>query len=187
MKRVLRLVFPVVLLVVVLSGCGGGPKADVSLFIMPEGGIQPETVEKLEQAVIAKLGETPTFEAQGSPLFSYEKLLVELAAGGHGIYIVPEEQFMAYVKQGGFVPLDEYFDPEKYEEGVVTVDITERQEDGTEVVVDTVTHLYGIPMHKSALFEELGFNGEGLFAFIGPRLKSREDALEVLKLIVEGE
>ncbi|MEI0735672.1 hypothetical protein VQ056_01665 [Paenibacillus sp. JTLBN-2024] len=53
-----------------------------------------------------------------SPLYNPEKLMVEYAAGGHDIMILPEEDMKNYGKMGGHVVLDDHFDPKTYPEGV---------------------------------------------------------------------
>ena len=72
------------MMLTLMTGCGG-PKADVSVFIMGPNGFPSEAAEKMEVSLKAKVGETPTLKLNTSPIFSMEKMIVELAAGGNGI------------------------------------------------------------------------------------------------------
>ena len=89
-----------------LTGCGG-PKPDVSIFIMGSNGFPSEAGDKLEASLKSKVGEVPTVKINTSPIFSMEKMIVELAAGGNGIFILAEEQFKSLSNQAGFVSLDD--------------------------------------------------------------------------------
>ncbi|WP_019534507.1 hypothetical protein [Paenibacillus ginsengihumi] len=159
----------------VLTGCSKGPKADVTLFLMASNGVPNEVGEKLQQSLQAKVGEGMTVEVVTTPIFSLEKLIVEIAAGGHGVLIVPGEQFKALGQQGGYVSLDDVANPEDYPEGVL-----EMTEDGK-----TEKHLYGIPLEHSRWFADLQLNGKDLFAFIPLNAPDHEKAKQVMKIIAE--
>ena len=51
-----------------LTACGG-PKADVSVFIMGPNGFPSEAAEKMEVSLKAKVGESPYCEAEYIPYF----------------------------------------------------------------------------------------------------------------------
>lgn len=178
------LAWVLIVTILVLSSCGK-PEADVSVFLMPNSGIFNETVELLQEAVSERLGSAPTVVMYGSPVFSHQKLLVEVAAGQHDLFIVSESQLHAYASIGGVTPIDEYYDQEMFPEGYFSVEITERV-DGEDVVVGTETHLYGIPLEHSKLFEELQLKGEGLFAFVSAHVRSMEDTIKVLDIFIHG-
>ncbi|OPH61356.1 hypothetical protein BC351_15600 [Paenibacillus ferrarius] len=164
-------------LTLLLAGCGG-PKPDVSIFVMGQNGFPSEAAEKLEGSLKSKVGETPTVKLVSSPIFSLEKMIVELAAGGNGIFILAEDQFKSLSNQGGFVSLDEIINPEDYPDGVV-----EMKEEGK----PAEKHLYGIPLAGNKWMKEQGFEGKGLVAFIpqnAPKPKL-EAAKQVLKVIAQ--
>jgi ABC-type glycerol-3-phosphate transport system substrate-binding protein len=158
----------------ILSGCGG-PKADVSIFMMGQQGIPSDISDKLKSALTAKVGPTPTIDFQSSPIFSIEKLIVTLAAGEADIAVVPDEQFKGMGVQGGFVPLDDLVKQEDYQGGIL-----EATNDGK-----TEKHLYGIPLEDTKWMKEQKLNGKGLIAFIPQNSKVQDKAKQVLKIIAE--
>lgn len=171
----------VLLLAAVLAGCGG-PKADVSIFLMTNGGTAQDTTSKLAQALQAKLGEKPTIAVSGSPIFSMEKLIVEVAAADHSIIIIPEEQFQMLVKQGGTTPLEGAFDASRYPGGVLEVPADPNKPDAK-----PEKHLYGVPVSDAKLLRDAGYKGkETLYAFVHPRAPHMEQAIQALKAIVEN-
>jgi ABC-type glycerol-3-phosphate transport system substrate-binding protein len=170
----IRAALLVVLMVSLLAGCGG-PKADVPIFMMASQGIPSDIADKLQSSLEAKVGPTPTLVLNSSPIFSLEKMIVEIAAGDNGIIILPNEQFQSIGKQGGYVPLDDLVKAEDYPAGVLEV----TNEGKTE------KHLYGIPLEDTKWMKDLGLNGKDLVAFIPQNAKKKEEAKQVLKRIAE--
>lgn len=175
MKGKLLLVSVLMTLMLALSGCGGGPKPDVAVFMMSSKGIPTEVGDKLQQWLLGKVGETPTVKVVTTPVFSMEKLVVEIAAGDNGILVVPTEQFKAIGMQGGYVSLDEIAKAEDFPEGVM-----EQTEDGKKE-----THLYGIPLEHTKWFKELNLNGKDLVAFIPVNAPNKDKAIQVMKHIAQ--
>lgn len=167
----------ILLLMTVLAGCGGGPKADVSIFMMGSQGIPSEVTDKLQQSLQTKLGAAPTVQITTTPIFSMEKMVVEIAAGENGILVLPTEQFKAMSAQGGYVPLDDVAKPEDFPEGVLEI-----KEEGKP---STGKHLYGIPMDKTKWFQELKLNGKDLMAFIPANAPDQNKAKQVMKQIAQ--
>lgn len=166
----------------VASGCGGRPKVDVSIFMIATTGLTQDTPAKLEQLLKTKLGEKPTVSIASSPIFSMEKLVVEIAAGEHGLIILPEEHFKTLVSQGGIVSLDDLFDAAKYPGGVLEVPA-----DPSKPGSKAEKHLYGVPVSDSKLLQEAGYKGkEKLYAFVHPRAPQMDQAKLVLKTLVEN-
>jgi ABC-type glycerol-3-phosphate transport system substrate-binding protein len=163
------------MLMFMLAGCGG-PKPDVTIFAMGPSGFPAEIGSKLEASLKAKLGEAPTVKIVTTPIFSLEKMVVEIAGAGNGILILPEEQFKALADQAGFVALDDVIKPEDYPEGVL--EMPEKDKPGEK-------HLYGIPLAGNKWMKELGFDGKGLVAFVPQNAKKIEEAKNVLKVIAE--
>ncbi|TXK85541.1 hypothetical protein [Paenibacillus sp. N3.4] len=162
-------------LMIILAGCGG-PKPDVSIFIMGPNGYPSEAGDKLELSLKEKVGETPTVKVLTSPIFSMEKMIVELAAGGNGIFILAEDQFKSLTKQAGFVSLDDTIKPEDYPDGVIEV-----AEEGK----PAEKHLYGIPLTNNKWMKDQGFEGKGLVAFIPQNAPKLNEAKQVLKAIAQ--
>jgi hypothetical protein len=167
----------VFLLLFVLAGCGGGPKADVPMFMMSSGGITTEAADKLQADLQSKLGETPTVLLMTTPIFSLEKLIVEIAAGENGILIVPMNEFKNIGLQGGYVNLDSVVKREDYPDGVLELPVDGGKKE---------THLYGIPLEKTKWFTEAKFNGKGLVAFVPVNAKNQDKVMQVIKVIAQN-
>ncbi|MFC5449558.1 hypothetical protein [Paenibacillus aestuarii] len=174
-KQVKLLMLTIVALMVLLAGCGG-PKPDVSVFVMGQQGFPAELGGKLEQSLKDKVGAAPTVKLVTSPIFSLEKMIVELAAGENGIFILPKEQFDSLSKQGGFVSLDDTIKPEDYPSGVLEI--------GSEGQ-PAERHLYGIPLDGNKWMKDQGIDGKGLIAFIPQNAQKINEAKQVLKLIAQ--
>ncbi|MCZ8519386.1 MULTISPECIES: hypothetical protein [Paenibacillus] len=161
------------LLLVVLAGCGGGPKADVTIFMMSSKGIPSDVGDKLQGSLQAKLGTAPTVQVLATPVFSMEKMIVEIAAGDHGIHVLPGDQLEALKNQQAFIPLDDVAKPEDYPSGVFELEENGKKE----------KHLYVIPLEESAWFKELNLNGKDLYAFVPVNAPDKEKAKQVMKQI----
>jgi ABC-type glycerol-3-phosphate transport system substrate-binding protein len=165
-----KLGMAMLLCTLLLAACGG-PKADVQIFMMTEQGIEKEQADKLQQSLTATVGSSPSVILYASPVYSLQKLIVEIAAGENSIIVVPEEQFLAFAAQGGYVPLDELFEEGQYPEGVMENPETKER------------HLYGIPMHQTKWFADAGYKGKGIYAFIPQNSANIEQAKQVLKAV----
>jgi ABC-type glycerol-3-phosphate transport system substrate-binding protein len=165
---------------IALSGCGG-PTSDVPIFMMGENGTPSEITQKLEESLKMKLGESPTINLNSSPIFSQEKMIVELAAGGNGIMILSEVQFQEIARQGGVVNLDSLFDPKVYPTGIAETLVDNNNPEGVKE-----KHLYGIPISQTSWMKDIGYNGKEMIAFIHPRAPNLEAAKQVLKVIAEN-
>jgi hypothetical protein len=161
-----------------MAGCGGGPKADVPIFMMAANGVPNEAADKLQADLRAKVGEAPTVSIVTTPIFSMEKLIVEIAAGDNGILIVPTEQFKTIGQQGGYVSLDSVAKAEDFPEGVLELPV-----DGKEGKKEK--HLYGIPLEKTKWFTEAKLNGKDLVAFVPANAKNQDKVMQVLKTIAQ--
>lgn len=162
-----------VAIAVAAAGCGGKPKADVSIFMMGPGGVPQEAADKLQAGLTAAVGAAPTLRLQAAPLFSMELMVVQLAAGDHDIFVLPSEQFQSFAKQGGLVPLDDLANKDEFQAGVV-----ESNDNGK-----TATHLYGIPLDDSKWFKDQGLKGKGLTAFIPGNSKHQDNAKKVIVIM----
>jgi ABC-type glycerol-3-phosphate transport system substrate-binding protein len=175
----LKLVFAALLLVL-MAGCGGGPKSDVSIFMMSKSGVPTEAVNKLEAGLKQQFGESPSIALQGSPMYNPQKLLVELAAGEHGIVIVPKADFELYAQKGGFPELDDVLNRADYPEGVVEVKADPQDPD-----VKPGKYFMGVPLAGSKRMKEIGMDREDLYAFVLPRASHLDQAKQVLKVLAE--
>ncbi|MDF2960883.1 MAG: hypothetical protein K0S39_2618 [Paenibacillus sp.] len=161
-----------------LAGCGGEPKAEVPIFMMAANGIPNEVADKLQADLRAKVGQAPTVSVLTTPIFSMEKLIVEIAAGDNGIIIVPMEQFKTIGQQGGYVSLDSAAKAEDFPEGVLELPV-----DGKDGKKEK--HLYGIPLEKSKWFTDLKLNGKDLVAFVPGNAKNQDKVMQVIKVIAQ--
>lgn len=153
-------------IIIVLAACGG-PKADVSIFMMFPQNSPFNKQDELKKALQTKVGETPTTHIAISPVFDLTKMVVEIAGADHSIYVLPKEQFDGFKKEGGFVALDDILKKEDFPDGVY---------DG---------QLVGVPLKDSKLLKDAGYKGEEVFAFIGVRAKDKEKAKQVLKIMAD--
>lgn len=179
MRSSLKWMLILLLCSIALSGCGG-PKADVPIFMMAEDGMPSEITQKLEDSLKLRLGEAPTIILNSSPIFSMEKMMVELAAGGNGIMILSKAQFNSVAQQGGGVNLDSLFDPKEYPEGMAETLVDYKKPEGAKE-----KHLYGIPIGKTSWMKKVGYTGKEMIAFIHPRAPNLEAAKQVLNVIAE--
>jgi ABC-type glycerol-3-phosphate transport system substrate-binding protein len=180
-----RILLTIVLaaLVGVLSACGG-PKADVSIFTMTQPGLNMEKVEEMEAALQAKFGESPTIDVATSPMFSLEKLIVEIAAGGHSLLILNGEQIKNFLSDKSSVySLEDTFDPDKYPRGVIEIQLTDR--DGK--VTGKETGFFIMPIEETAWFQMGDYRGPPAFAIVPANAPNPDLAKLVLKAIVESE
>ncbi|GAB2676165.1 hypothetical protein ACFQWB_08475 [Paenibacillus thermoaerophilus] len=167
------------LLSVLLTGCGG-PKADLTVFIMPPNGISHDATEKLKEDLQARVGDAMTVDVLGSIIFSIEKLIVEIAAGGHGIFVLPEEQIKSFAANGeSFVNLEPYFDKAAYPSGVI--EVVDRNKD----VETRRTHLYVLPLEGTKWLNSVQYKGAPLYAFIPLNAPDVEKSVAVLKVLTE--
>ncbi|UJF34470.1 hypothetical protein [Paenibacillus hexagrammi] len=174
--KIKLLLVSIVMMMVLLAGCGG-PKPDVPIFAMGPNGFPSDVGEKLQTSLTAKIGQAPTIQVVAVPIFSMEKMIVELAAAGNGIFILGDEQFQLLAKQAGFVQLDDIVSPEDYPGGVLGI----AEEEGK----PAEKHLYGIPLEGNKWLKEQGMDGKGLVAFIPQNFKKVDEAKQVMKILAE--
>lgn len=167
----LKLLAALVLLAIMV-GCGG-PKADVSIFMMPSNGMSPAIADQLQKNLQQQLGATPTVRLSTTPIFSLDKMIVEVAAGDHGIIVLTKDQWLGIARTGGMVPLDDLLKPTDFPEGIVELPVDDLKG-------KTEQHLYAIPISNTKWMKSIGYKGEELFAFLHPRAPDLEKSKQVL-------
>jgi hypothetical protein len=177
-KALIKIILSAVLVVSMLAGCGG-PDADVTVFVMTQPAPSGDAVKQMEAALQSAMGEKKV-RIVSSPLFSMEKLLVEVAAGGHGVFIVNKQPMEAFANQGAYVPLDDTFSPEDFPEGVI--EMTDLNAEGGEV---KTKGLYTLPIDKTAWFQISGYNGETAYAYVPVNAPDQQLSKQVLKAMVD--
>lgn len=165
-KKKISLALVLMIVVGLLAGCGG-PKSDVPVFVMFPENSPFNKSEEMEASLKEKVGEQPTVEVFVSPMFNMDKLIVELAAGENGLFIVPKQQFDAFASQEGYISLDDTFKKADYPAGVYK-DV-----------------LYGVPVTNTKWLKDLGYKGGEVMAFVPFRAKDKEKSKQVLKAIME--
>ncbi|MBD2863557.1 hypothetical protein [Paenibacillus oceani] len=166
-RRAGMLAAALIIVAVLMTACGG-PKADISVFMMFPQNSPFNKQDELKNALQAKLGEAPTVTFSVSPIFEPQKMIVELAAGDHGIFVLPKDQFDAFKQEDGMIDLGDTLKKEDFPEGV---------HNGT---------LVGIPLKDTKLLKDAGYKGEEVVAFITVRVKDKEvKAKQVLKAMAE--
>jgi hypothetical protein len=171
-------------ILIVVSACGG-PKVDVSIYMIPRNGVSHDILDKLKAQLDMYLGEQFTIDLNGSPIYNPEKLMVEVAAGDHSILIVSRDDFVVYASNG-VVPLEGVFDQEKYPDGVTDY-VETKFKNGEYIEVARETHLYGLPVHESRWFKDAEISSKDeLYAMLLPR-GNIEQGMELLKMIMGEE
>ncbi|WP_317971359.1 hypothetical protein [Paenibacillus sp. CCS19] len=143
---------------VLLTGCGD--KADLSVFLIPETGMPDSVTQAIKTDLQQKMGEK-TVEVFGSPIYNAQKLIVEYIAGEHGLLVIPKNDFISMIGEGGGQPLDDLFKAEDYPDGVITGTVLKENDEEVQE-----KHLYGIPVKQAAMFQKAGFVPEDLFIII---------------------
>lgn len=182
-KRFWGMLF-IVSIVLMLSGCGG--KDGFTIFIIDNQGNPSVISEQLQTNLQQKLGEEPKVEVITSAMYDVQKILVEYAAGGHDIFILPEADMKQYGKSGSNVPLEDTFDAEKYKRGVFDGGVLVEQgegDDGSDI--KTESHLYGIPLEEMQMFKDVKYAASNLFATIPVSASNVDEAKKVLKALTE--
>lgn len=169
------------LLMALISGCGGSDENTVTLFLMDQAGIPSTIGETLEKSLKEKLAPDLKVEVNAMGLYNIQKLMVEYAAGMNDIMILSKEDVMNYGKNGANLPLDEYFSPADYPEGVFEGGIEVEGEDELKME----KHLYGIPASELKMFKDAGFAPEELLITVAVSTDSMEQSVAAIKAMME--
>lgn len=171
MRRVLVLISISLMAMLILSGCS--KSKDLKVFIMVDYAMDGKHQDMLQSTLQEAVGEHHPVKVLISPMFNYQKLLVELAAGGNAIMILPEEAFLPIIEQGGAVPLEDVLAEDQYASGI-GLDLETEEE-----------HLFGIPLSKSNWFKATGYTGQEAFAFVITNYHDPDAAKEVIVAIAK--
>ncbi len=106
-----------------------------------------------------------------------QKAMVSLAAERPDLYILDPLNYEKYVKQGGFMPLDEYVQKWNLDAGVQSAYRTVAQE-------GTAPRQYGLEVTASPAFTGLQTQGQKLVIAVGMQSKNMENALLAVEKIV---
>ncbi|OWA34679.1 hypothetical protein B9G55_15795 [Saccharibacillus sp. O16] len=166
--------------IMLMAGCG--KKDDtVTIFMSDKESASREAIDQIQKKLDA---ESPDLHAEFnySPLFDLQKVLVEYAAGGNSIVILPEDTIKTYSKDGAHIPLEDHFDQTKYEDGVFEGGVFVEGED------DPVMgkHLFGIPVEDLKMFKDSGYAPKGMLACVLVSAPDQEAAIKVLQKLAEG-
>lgn len=172
-----RLKYAAALMVLLVLAACGGPHKDVQVFVMPDRGLDVGKLNDVTDQLQKDIGPSPTVKIVSSSLFNIQKFIVELAAGGNDILIVPKDVFLNYGKLGGFVKLDDVASPDQYPDGVVEV----QKDDKSPVTKQFI----GIPMKDSKWLKQAKYAGDEIYAFIPENSKHQAKAKQALKTMAE--
>jgi len=164
-------------LCMVLSGCGS--KTDLTVFIMPKEYMPDGVTAKVEEKLTAKFGEEKKIAVNASPMYNEQKLIVEIAAGGNGVLILPKDTLMNMINQGPAVQLDKWFDASAYPEGVFESDL------GDSKNPNVVKGLFAIPVEKT-IFKDAGYNEPNMLMIIPANAPDEELSVAVMKELVKS-
>lgn len=176
--RITGILLIMLLLSSVLTACGSS--ADFTVFMMPREYLQDGVTTKLEEKLQKAFGEEKKIAVHGTSMYNDQKMIVELAAGGNGIMVLPKEVFENMLQQGPAVQLDEWFKAEDYPEGVMESIVL-----GEDDKEKKVTGLFAIPVEKIPVLQEAGYKEKDMFMFIPANAPDKELSVEVLKEIVK--
>lgn len=174
----------IISMIFLLAGCGG--KDGFTIFIIDNQGNPSVISEQLQANLQQKLGEEPKVEVITSAMYDVQKIMVEYAAGGHDIFILPEADMKQYGSNGSNIPLDDTFDAEKYKRGVFEGGVLVEKgkgDDGSDI--KTESHLYGIPLEDMQMFRDVDYAAQNLFATIPMSASNVEESKKVLKALTE--
>lgn len=166
-----------VVMLVLVSGCGGGPKADATIFIMTSSSVPPEMTKALQDDLNKTFENKFTVQVVASPLYSIEKLFVEYAAGENSVMIIPEEDAKRMAPQGGHVRLDPYFDAKTYSEGVYEGSVYEGKNE------HKGTFLFSLPAEQLPGLNKHGIKEKGLAVTIPSRTPDEARSVEIIKAL----
>jgi len=169
------------LLVILLSGCGDHEKDTVTIFMMDKDALPDKIGETLEKSLQAKL--KPELRVEFKTMFMYNlpKLSVEYAGRMNDIMILPKRDVVNYGQKGANLPLDEYFSPADYPEGVFEGGVTVGNEDQ----LKPEKHLYAIPASKLKMFKDTGFAPEELFVTVAVSTDNMEQSVAAIKAMMD--
>ncbi len=166
--------------IMLLAGCGKGDD-NITIFMSDEGAVSQDAIGLVQEKLNTDLSELKV-ELNYSPLFNLQKVMIEYAAGGNSIVILPEDTIKTYGKDGAHIPLDEYFDKSEYPEGVFESGVLKDGEN--DAVLEE--HLFGIPLTEMKMFQDTGYTPEGLLACVLVNAPDKEAAVKVLQKLTEG-
>lgn len=189
MKRLsLLLLTTLVLIPVLMAGCGGKPKQDVVVFMMGSSGFPAEIVTKIENSLKDKVGEEVSLSINASPMYSSQKLVVEVAAGGNGLLILPEKEFRNFAGQNALISLDDLARTDDFPVGIEEAVIEqENKKEEPKPEPRKEKHLYAIPLDSTKWFRENELSGLNLYAMIPVNAPDIEKAKVVMRKIAEKE
>ncbi|MCQ4086863.1 hypothetical protein [Saccharibacillus sp. JS10] len=162
-----------------LAGCG--KEEGTLIFMSDKASSNREGIDTIQEKLTA---EVPDLKAEFnySPLFDLNKVLVEYVGGDNSIVILPTDTIKVYGKDGGHIPLDDYFDQADYPDGVFESGVLK---DGEQDAV-MEKHLFGIPVKDMKMFQDAGYTPDNMLACVLVTAPDREVAIKVLQKLTEG-
>ncbi|WP_211746733.1 hypothetical protein [Paenibacillus sp. Marseille-Q4541] len=176
----------VLLLMVILTACGKDEEATFQIFMTDDQGNIADIEAVLESKLQAKFGDKVTVKVTTSPIYNQQKLLLEYVGRSNDIIIMPENDMKSFGSQGSHIALEDTFDQQKYSRGFFeggTYSVDENGKMSQDMIMGD--HLFGIPVEEMALFKELNYPAQNLFATIPVSASNEALAKEVLKYMVE--
>lgn len=166
--------------IMLLAGCG---KEDGVLIFMSDeqAALSREGIDVIQEQLAVDLPDTKV-EFNYSAMHNVQKVLVEYAAGGNSIMILPEDMVKLYGKDGAHLVLDDYFDKADYPDGVFESGILK---DGEKDAV-LEEHLFGIPVKDMKMFQDAGYVPENMLACVLVNAEDQEAAIKILQKLTEG-
>ncbi|MFB9330301.1 hypothetical protein ACFFSY_30520 [Paenibacillus aurantiacus] len=177
-KRFAALLLILSLFGALLAGCGDEP--DLTVFIMPKEYINPDAAKKLEDKVQAGFGETKSIAVNASPMYNAQKLVVEIAAAGNGIIVMPKDALQMMIEQGPAVQLDDTFKAADYPDGVM-----DSMVEGENGELKKVKGLFAIPVDQMPAFKAAGYEEKDVVAIIPVNAPDQQLSKQVMKELMK--
>jgi hypothetical protein len=145
---------------------------------MPRQYIPDGVTDKVEQKLQAAFGDKKTIQVNASPMYNEQKLIVEIAAGGNGILVLPKETLAGMLAQGPALQLDKWFKASDYPTGVMESDL------GDSKKPNVVKGLFAIPLEKT-IFKDAGYGEKDIFVIIPANAPDVDLSVQVLKELIK--
>ncbi|WP_028546056.1 hypothetical protein [Paenibacillus taiwanensis] len=171
-------------LLLFVSGCGG--KSDgFRIFMMNESTVPSAITQAIEDDLNKQLAGKFTLTVTTPAMYNLQMLLLQYAAETNSIAIIPIKDLKNVTKNGGHIPLDSYFDPAKFPEGVMDgqIEVPGTEKGKSEYV--TEQHLFAIPITKMPLMKKYGVIESYLYAAIPVNTPNVEQSVQVMKMLLE--
>lgn len=169
-----------------IRGCMNNVKPDINIAFMGDFFFNEADTNSFENKIksnMPKLKEigleviTLSDKIEGQQAYAMQmKAVTIMAAGDIDVYIMDKANFNKYADKGAFFSLDEVVRETK--------SISNHKEYKLKAESEKTEHIYGIDIGRSDFLNEESFTGKELIVTIGVKAKHRDEALKLVKLLI---